>query len=240
MKPSPNSSRRSGSVLMETVIVLPLLLLLFGGLFVLGDLAHGRLHLLAVDRAAAWSSANRFAEPTFRSWFAFVPRTSALRIERIRSADIADAMRTDLASTTNATPDVRAKLRGTAWTGFYGGWTHAAARVPTWAATANAHNSLFGGAEADRLPPVRRYFIHSVDDDAGNKAGDWRDDPRAYVIHRRPVVDEVFSRTARASDLRWTAVVGDPWPGTGASTGLSASSPGVAFRRHPYVLLVGE
>ena len=85
---SARSDPRSGSVLMETVIVLPILLLVIGGLFILGDMAHGRLHLTAIDRAAAWGSANRFYEPQFKSWFGFVPKTTALRIERVKSDEI--------------------------------------------------------------------------------------------------------------------------------------------------------
>lgn len=48
-----------GSVLMETVLVLPLYLAFFSGVFLIGDLILIRAKLTAGDRVAAWSYGNR-------------------------------------------------------------------------------------------------------------------------------------------------------------------------------------
>ncbi len=50
----PSNSVRNGSVLMEFVIVLPIYLVLFGGVFLWGDIAVHATRLASVDRAAAF------------------------------------------------------------------------------------------------------------------------------------------------------------------------------------------
>jgi len=53
------ANNHSGSVLMETVLVLPLYLLLLGGLFIVGDIMLARFHLSAVERTYAWRGSSR-------------------------------------------------------------------------------------------------------------------------------------------------------------------------------------
>ncbi len=48
-----------GSILMETILVLPLFIAVFSGVFLVGDLAISRARLHASDRAAAWNAGNR-------------------------------------------------------------------------------------------------------------------------------------------------------------------------------------
>jgi len=48
-----------GSVLMETVIVIPLFIVLIGGTFWLGDLILAKQKLVVADRYAAWNAGNR-------------------------------------------------------------------------------------------------------------------------------------------------------------------------------------
>ena len=50
-----------GSILMETVLVIPLYLVILSGIFWVGDLALLRSKSTFFDRVAAWSSGNRFA-----------------------------------------------------------------------------------------------------------------------------------------------------------------------------------
>ena len=57
-----NAVAERGSVLMETVLVLPLYIAFFSGIFMLGDLESGRNRLTAGDRFAVWASGNRHAE----------------------------------------------------------------------------------------------------------------------------------------------------------------------------------
>ena len=51
-----------GSVLMETILVIPLFIAFFSGIFVLGDLMLGRNRLTAADRFAVWLAGCRFAD----------------------------------------------------------------------------------------------------------------------------------------------------------------------------------
>lgn len=50
---------RNGSVLMETVLVLPLLMVLLGGVMWLGQIQLNRVRLVEADRYVAWQRANR-------------------------------------------------------------------------------------------------------------------------------------------------------------------------------------
>ena len=51
-----------GSVLMETVLVIPLYIAFLSGIFLLGDLELGRNHLIVADRFGVWLSGTRHAE----------------------------------------------------------------------------------------------------------------------------------------------------------------------------------
>lgn len=237
-------TRRSsaGSVLLETLFVLPILLLLFGGLFVLGDLAHSRLHLEAVDRGAAWGSNSRFSEPVFREWFRYAAQTSALRLERVKSG-----RPRAVTHERGSQGEERARLdmpRGNHWLGFYAGYAHAKASIPFWVGMANAHSTLFGGPEEDRFADERRLHVYEEDVPGTDiKAGDYREFGRAFAVHRAPGVSgasNVWSRHVPAQNLAWQAVVGDRWCGTDVSSGVSPHAPGSSFRRHPIALFLGE
>jgi hypothetical protein len=51
-----------GSVLMETVIVLPLFMVLMGGIMWSGQLIYDKQNLIIADRYVAWNYGNRFAQ----------------------------------------------------------------------------------------------------------------------------------------------------------------------------------
>ena len=55
-------SAAQGSVLMETVLVIPLYIAFLSGIFLLGDLELGRNHLIAADRLGVWLSGTRHEE----------------------------------------------------------------------------------------------------------------------------------------------------------------------------------
>lgn len=57
-----NFSGAQGSVLMETILVIPLYIAFLSGIFLLGDLELGRNHLIAADRFAVWMSGTRHTE----------------------------------------------------------------------------------------------------------------------------------------------------------------------------------
>ena len=51
-----------GSVLMETILVIPLYIAFFSGIYLLGDLELGRNRLTAADRFAVWLSGSRYED----------------------------------------------------------------------------------------------------------------------------------------------------------------------------------
>lgn len=51
-----------GSVLMETILVIPLYIAFFSGIYLLGDLELGRNRLTAADRFAVWLSGSRYEQ----------------------------------------------------------------------------------------------------------------------------------------------------------------------------------
>ena len=53
-----------GSVLMETILVIPLYIAFLSGISLLGDLELGRNHLMAADRFGVWLSGTRHVEMT--------------------------------------------------------------------------------------------------------------------------------------------------------------------------------
>ncbi len=53
---------RRGSVLMETILVIPLYIAFFSGIYLLGDLELGRNRLAAADRFAVWLSGCRYGD----------------------------------------------------------------------------------------------------------------------------------------------------------------------------------
>lgn len=55
------SASERGSILMEAVLVIPLYLIVFGGIMWVGDIVQTRQRLLVADRYAAWNFGNRHA-----------------------------------------------------------------------------------------------------------------------------------------------------------------------------------
>ncbi len=53
------NNRRGGSILMETLLVMPLYLVVLGGMFWIGDIKLARQKLMIADRYAAWNAGNR-------------------------------------------------------------------------------------------------------------------------------------------------------------------------------------
>lgn len=223
-----------GSVLMETVLVLPLLLLVFGGLFVLGDVIHGRLHLSTVDRMAAWTPESRFecghtniVARTFR----FLGLHTALILEKAYSDwyDSGDEK----------------QLRCTEWLDFTGGRAYARTEVPIWAAMANTHNVVNGAANGESLSSTWRYHVR---DGVGSPVREYADFDRQYVVRRTP--DTIVSadsdqvRTVNAAELGWFSIPLGDWPDGDRGLFFGAKLPSLPYRhpfvRHPVALAVGE
>ena len=231
---------RSGSVLMETVLVLPLLVMLFGGLFVLGDILHGRLHLLTVDRAVAWSSSSRFEggrTNLVSSWFVHLGPHTAFTVEkavaRRHEGEDDDNDWLAWASPFRERGGDGKTLGSTEWLDFVSGHAEGRVDVPMWAAMVNTHAVVNRRPQGEYLASDWRLLA--------KENGDYRDDGRVYVVRRAPDVAKRFDRTRGAADLAWFAIPLDRWPGGRAGP----RAPDVSiqlkpFTRHSAALAVGE
>ena len=90
MKKHLRNSR--GSILMETVLVIPLYLVLLSGVFWVGDLALLRLKSSFFDRFAAWSGGNRHEQSStsaiksaLEGNFLQASRVGTQRVEKVRT-----------------------------------------------------------------------------------------------------------------------------------------------------------
>ncbi len=114
------SDFRNGSILMETILVLPLLLMLFGGLFMLGDLIVETLVVQDAGRHEAWTThaMTRFPETT--DAFKFEESDYAFKLGLIYSAGL-------------SMPEGGGS-GGNAWGWGRRGYAQASANLPFWAA----------------------------------------------------------------------------------------------------------
>jgi hypothetical protein len=63
LKTSDSKSKcRAGSIMLETVIVIPLYMMLLGGMLWIGELMMAKQKLVIADRYAAWNIGNRYRE----------------------------------------------------------------------------------------------------------------------------------------------------------------------------------
>lgn len=243
MKMGANVSRQ-GSVLMETVLVLPLLLLVLGGMLMMGDILHGRLHLLTIDRVAAWSPESRFETgrgDIFKSWFRHLERHTALHLEK-GFMDFYDegAARhiVDPGYYIDKSWMKRSSPKGTEWLDFAGGRANARVEVPMWAAMANTHSVVF--QQGDYLSADWRLMTYEsdVDDRSNDKAchgaGDFKENDRQYVVRRKsdsalvPDGDGLMS-----PDYRRTLPNAVPLLDTVSSRGKSLDWTGIAMGDWP-------
>ena len=65
-----------GTVLMEAIIAIPLLLVLIGGILWIGQLIYDRQKLVIADRYVAWNSGNRHGAPWGDVWQQFFSSSS--------------------------------------------------------------------------------------------------------------------------------------------------------------------
>lgn len=243
---------RTGSVLLETVLVLPLLLLLFGGLFIVGDILHGRLHQLTLDRVAAWSPESRFEvgrKDLFRQWFRHLRPHTALRLEQAFT-DLYNGEGTGGADDGGQFDDWFAcpmpggkSLRGTEWLDVAGGRSYARVDVPMWAAMANTHAVVNGRDRGEWLSSEWRL---QVDESPNAHPGTYRSFNRAYIVRRVPDsrLSDDYVRSRPVTDLEWFAIPLDAWPGdenrSNIGEKVSLVRPRHAFSRHPTAVVYGE
>jgi len=87
-----NNDSRNGAVLMETVLTMPLLLVLLGGVMWLGQLQINRARLAVADRYMAWNLANRHRPGTPDVAEAQRMRRDELQVEPIFSSGLGEEL----------------------------------------------------------------------------------------------------------------------------------------------------
>ncbi len=241
-----------GSVLMETVLVLPILLMLFGGLFVMGDILLGRLHLLTVDRGAAWAAGSRFlhGDTNFVSRsFAHVPKHTALVLDKafVRSYDGGGSSDEDWFGSFfddgNARRERKKSLASTEWLEVVSGHAWGRVEVPIWAAMVNTHSVVSGGGRGDWLSSQWRLLTKGG---AGADASDYLDFGRTYVVRRvrDAALGDDYRRTREARELGWFSIPLDRWPDDGNRSFAASLVPKLparpAFSRHETAMAFGD
>ena len=222
-----SDSRRNGSILMETILVLPLFLMLLGGMFVLGDLMMGRLLQLDADRVVAWRAVDRFVPDSELHPDMSIPDA----FDRDIGRDGVDKKPGFVAyNDDHETPHV-----GNVWTEFMSGRSEVIVDVPWWTAYLDVQNVMVG--DKDR-------FQSSFKLDSDN--GEFVERPRSYVLRRRDSSQNwVRARMADAEDLVerfWIGIVFDPMAGTAVRTVESKpipapSSTKLAYNRIPHAIV---
>ncbi len=209
------SDGRSGVVLMETILVLPLLLALLGGLFVVGELAMGRLVSQEMDRALAWRAADRFG-PTDFDADAFSHVVGAHGITQRPGLHAFEATGSGM---------------GNKWSSVFAGRSDVEVEVPWWINFVNAHDDVRGDPKhPNRLES--RFKLTSTDEQFDQAA-------RTYVFRRRDDSDDkgnAYWRGKPTEALRWLDIVGDKMAGKTVSSESGGRTP--AYRRSALAIAV--
>lgn len=182
-----------GSVLMEGVLVLPLYLMLLGVLFIVGDLAMGRLAMLAGERTVTWLAGDRFGHDPDPAVKALLDASSMT----VEGGQAVEAV-------------LEGRRIGNHWLDAYLGYMVLGVHVPYWVGLANtAHGTRpRDGAENAELPFREGYLLPESDTSGGNRF--WR----SCVVRRLEDAGEAYARNAPAAQLLANVernVVNDPW-----------------------------
>ena len=188
--------------MMEGVLVLPLYLMALGALFIIGDLARGRLMLLSMERSVTWLVRDRFPshddDGMGKMLIAFMD-SSAYKPGTAPWGTVHEAIRED-------------RWLGNRWMNGYMGFMVMPVEVPFWYGMANAEAVMDSRGEQggeEELPFKDSYMLPEGSD--GKGAAFWR----SYVVRRRP--DEAGERYDRNADARslvggvWYNVFNEPW-----------------------------
>lgn len=257
----------SGSVLMETLFVLPILLMMLGGLFVAGDVIHGRLHLQNVDRISAWSPDSRFEHGSTNivtRWSRHIAKHTETIIEKAftdyyesgsSSASLVDYWdETSNLTGINLGGSAGGKNppRSTEWLDFAGGRAYARVKVPIWAAMVNVHSVTTGSSDFLTSDWRLMTYEHNVDEGSADRAchaaGDYREFNRQYLVRRKygGYIDKDLRRNQDIIDIDWFGTALAEWPCSAKRSSafgfLTSLDMKVrrAFSRHPAALAVGE
>lgn len=195
-------SGERGSVLLEGVLVLPIYLMMLGCLFIMGDLARGRVNLLEAERFLTWIGVDRFAGHD--------PASVKGRLAAFFEDDSSEPVDVRLFS-----PDGGGIVHGSHWASGVQGYGVLNVPVPYWFGAANAEQvSRYGNADGELA--FREGYLLPGRGNTGAQTH-WR----SAVFRRLPAGTGGgrYNRNAPVADLLagvvWN-VIGDTWCGLGA------------------------
>ena len=207
---------------METILVLPLYLMLLGGMFVIGELLLGRYLAHDIERALAWRAADRFGPTSF-------------------DKKMYDYSTGDYATATNGiSPEIRMVARthrsgfwGNNWIATFGGRADVSVRTPWWTAFINVQGAMIGKGEDEAFE--ENFKLNSYENE-------FLDEPRVWVCRRRSRGDNGKpydgGRENPAVTLNWNAIAFDHFPGTDASVGTAPEQIEIKdYKRCPLAIL---
>ena len=219
MEPSPRRNGicaayagRRGSVLMETILVVPLFLMLLGGMFVLGDLVMGKLLQLDLDRAVAWRATDRFGPDAFVN-------------DAFKHAVGRDGV--DKPPALHGYNDDNGSVRsGNSWVEFRFGRSDVQVDAPWWTAYLDVQNVMVG--DEDRFQSS--FKLDSVDDKFLTGA-------RSFVFRRRAQSNRSV-RSGAAGALPWVEIALESMAGSAVPVRAepAASSMMEAYDRIPHAI----
>ena len=205
---------RQGSVLMETVLVIPLYLVLLSGVFWLGDLSLLRAKTTFFDRLAAWSSGNRHEKNSGSP--AEQLEQDFLNPAQVGKQEV-ESVRTDSAAS------------GDAWSRIAGATVKAALEPPVWTQSWRSGGSLMlEGGRSGGNGKLQRTSLRSREIEA-----EWMH--RVLMRSSQTYREEVTPQTL-AEKVEWRSRVYDAsWPSEWSgeqNSPVSGGSPCLEYERH--------
>lgn len=130
------AARREGVILMETLLVLPILLMLLGGMFLLGDLVLARIVLQDAGRHETWLTVSTRAYPSTRDALEYAETDHAFHLEKTES--------------TGFMPPDGSGAGGNSWGWGRRGFARGKSELPLWTALVNTQHDVMNG-DGDRM-----------------------------------------------------------------------------------------
>lgn len=212
---------RSGVILMETLLVLPILLMLLGGLFVIGDLMMGRLVAHEIDRTLAWRVKERFS---------YDPSRPATAFDESAFAHISGphGIRDDPGLGLFAYEATGSGM-GSRWSSVFAGRSDVQVDVPWWVNLVNVQDAVMGDPRnPDRMESS--YKLNSGDD------GNFSQTARAYVFRRLRETNG-GERSGHTREFPWLGIVGDNMAGAAVNGAWTGGRLGT-YNRNPNAIVV--
>jgi len=207
-----------GSILMETVLVIPLYLVILSGIFWVGDLALLRSKSTFFDRVAAWSAGNRFAQGSQSGI------KSSLEQDFLQQSQVGDQQVEKVRTTKGSSP---------AWSGIAGAATTVALEPPVWTQGWRRVGVAMMEKEVDELKKTS-FRSREIDDDYLH---------RTIMRTTDSYRDKVKSR-ALGEQMAWlNRVYMGSWPTEWTkevSQSVSGGNPCLKYDRHMMYVLWSE